>query len=65
MTSHNKKTALELFDGEPMVADGDDKCIDKEVFVRKATEAAMSLEQIDKAFSTIVTKDGKASLKKL
>jgi hypothetical protein len=39
MTSHNKKTALELFEGEPMVTDGDDKCIEKEVFVSKATEA--------------------------
>jgi hypothetical protein len=65
MTSLNKNTALELFDGEPAVTEGDDKCIDKEVFVRKAQEAAMNTEEIEKAVSTIVTLTGKVSLKKL
>lgn len=55
MTSLNKNTALELFDGEPAITEGDDKCIDKEVFVRKAQEAAMNTEEIEKTVSAIVT----------
>jgi|LauGreDrversion4_2_1035121.scaffolds.fasta_scaffold4026866_1 hypothetical protein len=65
MTSHNKKTAIELFEGESMATEGDDKCVSKEVFVRKALEAAMNAEEIEKTFSNIVTMSGKASLKRL
>jgi hypothetical protein len=55
MTSLNKNTTLELFDGEKAITEGDDKCIDKEVFVRKAQEAAMNTEEIEKTVSAIVT----------
>ncbi len=36
MTSLNKKTTLELFEGESIVKEGDENFIEKEVFVRKA-----------------------------
>lgn len=55
MTSLNKKTAVELFEGESMATEGDEKVIEKEVFVRKAQEAVMNMEEIEKVVSTITT----------
>lgn len=65
MTSLNKKTAVELFEGESIATEGDEKVIDKEVFVRKAQEAVMNMEEIERVAATIITASGKISLKKL
>lgn len=65
MTSLNKKTTLELFEGESIASEGDEKVIEKEAFVRKAQEAVMNSDEIDKVIATITTKNGKVSLMKL
>ena len=55
MFSLNKSNVVDLFEGEQMVTEGDEKCIDKEVFVRKAQEAVMNSEEIEKLVSAVIT----------
>lgn len=60
-----KKSAEQLFDGESLATEGDEKTIIKEVFVKKAVEAAMQPDEIDKILPFITTQNGRVSLKKL